>query len=205
MIRTIKENYYLAVKMLLDQVVMCVFGAMMSFAGAASKSDTILALLSAFSVIFYLYLIYAMFYDVGQKDGIKINSNRLVYDKLKPLYIAIVANSLNFLLGLLAVIFKAFIRDLNGNNVLLTNLHSFTEDMLTPGWAISAYNICHELANVIQIMYSGLLKVLFSGNVFMLIVIPIPAVLIAVIGYNLGVRFCDGIKSKNKSKSRYKD
>ena len=191
--------------MCLDQVVMCVFGAMMTFAGGASKSDTILALLSAFSVIFYLYLLYMMFYDIGQKDGIRINAQRMAYDKFKPLYIALFANSINFLLGILTVVFKAFIRDASGNNVLLTNLQNFTEDALSPAWAVSAYAACDQLAKLIQIMYSGLLKVFFSGNVFMLLVIPIPAIVIAVVGYNLGVKFCDGIKRKDKKANRYKD
>ena len=109
MIATIKENIYTCVKMNLDQVAMCLFGGMMTLAGAASGSETILVLLSSFSILFYLYLLYAMFYEIGQKDGIRINAQRLIYNKYKALWISLFANTLNFVLGIGTVVFKALI------------------------------------------------------------------------------------------------
>lgn len=203
MIRTIKENLYTAIKMNLNQAAMCVFGGMMSFAGVASKSDTVLALLSAFSIVFYLFLIYAMFYEMGQKDGIKINAQRLRYEPFKVLWISLFANSLNFLLGILAVVFKAIV---NGGEHLLHNMANYDISTLHPAWALDAYRICDTLAKAIQIMYAGVLKVLFSANVFALVIIPIPAVLVAVFSYRMGVKYCNGFgkKSDKKKEERYK-
>ncbi len=180
------------------------FGAMMAMTGAASGSNTILALLSILSIVFYLYLIYVMFYDMGQKDGIKINSQRLAYYPYKALWISLFANTLNFLLGILTVLFKAII-----NGVQMTqNLASLTAEQvsaLNPSWAVQAYQICDTLSKAIQFMYVGVLKVFFSGNVFILLVIPLPSVIIATLAYKLGVKYCNGFKKKSKKpEERYK-
>ena len=203
MIRTIKENYYTAIKMNLDQVVMCVFGGMMSLSGAATGKDSIVVLLSLFSILFYLYLLYAMFYEIGQKDGIRINAQRLAYDKFKAFWIALFANSLNFLLGICTVVFKALIKGVS----MTQNLAELSHDAASavgPSWAVSAYETCHTIAKAIQCMYVGVLRVFFSGNVYALLFTPIPAIIVSVVAYKLGVKYCDGfINRKNKSE-RYK-
>lgn len=206
MIRTIKENMYTAVKVILYQVAMCMFGATMSFAAARAESDIILALVSIFSIVFYLFLIYVIFYEQGQKDGIKINAQRLRYDRFKALWISLFANSINILLGVLATVGKLFI---NGGEHILHNLSNYAEETLSPAWAVDMYEIFSTLSKAVQIMYAGVLKVFFEGNVFMLIAIPLPAIAVSVISYKLGVKFCSGFRNpegrgQKKKEERYK-
>ncbi len=203
MISTVKENIYTCIKMNLDQVAMCVFGAMMVFCGAASGSDIILLCLSIFSAGLYLYLIYNMFYEMGQKDGIKIEAERLTYNKYKALWISLFANSLNFLLGILTVVSKALIKGADMFRTL-SELSASEGAALSPQWAIEAFEILNIITKAIQCMYVGILKVCFSGNVFALLIIPMPAVITAVVAYRLGIKFCNGVRGSASKKERYK-
>ena len=198
-----KENGYQVVKMMLNQVALSMFGGMLVLAGASAKSDLLIAILSILSIVFYMYLLYSMFYDLGQKDGIRINANRLRYDKLKALKIAAVANLINFALGTVTIVFKSLINGLG----ILQNVEALTEAeqaLLGPTWAVNVYSLFNTITRAVQAMYVGVLKVFFPGNPFALLIIPIPAIIIAVVGYRLGVKYCDGFRNKEKSaKERY--
>jgi len=200
-----KDNGYQVVKMMLNQIALSMFGGMLVLAGAMAKSDILIAVLSILAIVFYMYLLFSMFYDLGQKDGIRINANRLRYDKYKAFKIAIVANLINFILGALTVLFKSLINGLG----ILQDVQMLTEaeqQLLSPAWAVNMYSFFNTITRAIQAMYVGVLRVFFPGNIFTLLVIPVPAIIIAVIGYKLGVKYCNGFKNKEKnSKERYSE
>ena len=204
MFRFLKENSYQVVRVFLYQIALSFFGGMLALAGGASGSDLVLAGVSLLSVVFYLYLIFSLFYDNGQKDGIRVDAGRLKDNKIKGFAIAGAASVINFLLGVLTVIFKSLIKDV----ALGQNLSSLTEEQasaLAPKWAASAYEITHTIAKAIQCMYVGIMKVFFSGNVIILLIIPIPAIITAGVAYRLGVRYCKGFSKKKMQAERYKN
>jgi len=200
MLNFFKQNGYIMVKIVLYQIAMSMFGGMLVLAGAQIRSDALIAILSIFSIVFYLYLLYVTFYEIGQKDGIRIKAGRLKFDGVKYFLIALCAGSVNFIFGILTVIFKSLI-----NNVSLFQDVSSLGEVASPAWAANAYELFNTLTRAIQAMYVGVLRAFFPGNVLMLLVIPIPAVIVVGVSYRLGVKYCDGfIKSKKeKNGERY--
>ena len=197
-----KENGHTVIKMILYQIVLSMLGGMLALAGSATGSNFLLAGFSIFSILFYLYLISTIFYEMGQKDGIRINAGRLRLSKYKALIIAVCANLINFILGALVVFFKSMINGVSLNQ----NLSSLTEEQalaLTPSWAVNAYESLNTVTKAIQCMYVGVLKVFFSGNVVVLLFIPIPAIITAVIAYRLGVKYCEGFSNSKRKAERY--
>ena len=198
-----KENGHTVIKMFLYQIALSMLGGMLAMTGSMAGSDILIAGFSIFSILFYLYLISTIFYEMGQKDGIRINAGRLRPERFKALIIAVCANLINFILGALVVFFKSMI-----NGVTLgQNLSSLTEEQalaLTPSWAVTAYESIHTITKAIQCMYVGVLKVFFSGNVVVLLFIPIPAIVVSVVAYCLGVKYCEGFSNRKSKAERYK-
>ena len=198
-----KENGYTVIKMLGDQIVLSMLGGTLALAAGMAGSNLLLVGLSVFSILFYLFVIYSLFYEMGQKDGIRINAGRLRLNKYKALVIALCANLINFILGALVVFFKSMINGVGINQ----NLSALTDEQalaLTPSWAVNAYESLNTITKAIQCMYVGVLKVFFSGNVVVLLFIPIPAVITSVVAYRLGIKYCDGFSNKKAKAERYK-
>ncbi|MBQ7827739.1 MAG: hypothetical protein IJX47_06745 [Clostridia bacterium] len=203
-----KDNIYQAVRMLLNQIAMTMFSFMLIFAvstageknGASdSTNDMLLILVSLLSVLFYLFLLYHMSYEMGQKDGIRIQGKRMSYFRWKGFFIALIANSLNILLGLLEMIGKIAIE----GDSLFADVSQMNP---SPVWAANLYNLCHTVARFIQSMYSGLGATVFRGVGFFDLLIPLPAILVCTVFYQLGVRYSDGfIKRTPKESKKAKD
>lgn len=187
------------VRMLVNQLAMTIFGLVLAM--ACVNSDPLLLLSSVLSIAFYLFLLYFMTYELGQKDGIRIHAGRLVYKPMRGALVALCANIPNFVLGILAVIGKLSIQGLG----FFERFDSLTEAeyaALSPNWAMNLYGVCSSIAEVIQCMYKGLCKVLFPGNILTLLVIPLPAILICGLAYPLGVRYSNGFLNKDGRKDR---
>jgi hypothetical protein len=101
----------------------------------------------------------------------------------------------------MAIVGKACIREVS----MLERLEGYDGDALTPSWAVQLYEIGNTGARFIQAMYTGLIRSVAPGNVFMLLVIPLPAILLCAVAYPLGVRYCNGISSskKRRGSNRY--
>ncbi|MGM9647811.1 MAG: hypothetical protein ACI3YH_06755 [Eubacteriales bacterium] len=204
----LKDNIYQSVRMLLNQIVMTMFSMMLIFAvntaaykndAGDSLSDFLLILVSVLSILFYLYLIYHMSYEMGQKDGIRIQGKRMSYFRWKGLIIALIANGLNIVLGLLELIGKIAIE----GDSLFADVSQMNP---SPIWAASLYDVCHTIARFIQSMYTGLGATVFRGMGFFDLLIPLPAILVCTFSYQLGVRYCDGfIKRTPKQSQKAKD
>ena len=199
-----KENGHTVIKMFLYQIVIGMLGGNLTLAASTTGSDILIAVFSIFSILFYLYLISTIFYEIGQKDGIRINAGRLRLNKYKVLIISVCANLINFILGALVVLFKSMINgvDLNQN---LSALTAEQVSALTPSWAAAAYKSLDTIAKAIQCMYVGVLKVFFSGNVVVLLFIPIPAVITSVVAYRLGIKYCEGFVNRKSKAERYEN
>ncbi len=191
----LKDNMSTIINLMVEQVAATILGFVLAM--ACSKSDNLLAVSSILSIAFYLFLVYFMIYELGQKDGIRISAGRLEYKPLRGALIALCANIPNFVFGILAVIGKACI----------TNVPFFTTEGIaeaSPAWAASLFGTCSTIAEFLQCMYQGVCKVFFSGNVVMLLVRPLPAILFCGIAYPLGVKYSSGFIGKKKDSGRYR-
>ena len=180
-----KKNGYQVIRLGLYQFGMTLFGLVVAM--ATSTSDTLVFWTGVFSALFYLYLIYSLVYELGQKDGIRIEAGRRKYNPLRGFWLSLAANSLNILLGILSFV-----------GMTVYNASSAK-------WALELYGVANTIAKFIQGMYVGILKTpLLMDASFANLLTPIPAVIVCTFGYILGVKYCNGVK-KAKEKSEKAD
>lgn len=211
----LKDNSYHSVRMLINQIVMTMFSLMLIFAvttwgdradAGTALNDGLLAGVSVFSILFYLYLLYYMCYEMGQKDGIRIEGGRMHPIPWKGFMLSLIANIPNLLMGLLELIGKIAIK----GSSLFADVSML--EAPTPEWAVNLFSVCHSLARFGQGMYIGIGSVWFRNIGFYDLLIPVPAILVCTFSYMLGVKYCNGFlkpapkKGKNgkkESSSRY--
>lgn len=195
-----KENSYLIVKLLVYQLGIMIMGIITGFATVSMKAAWVYPASSVFCVLFYLFLICTAGYENGQKDGIRIEAGKIRYNPWRFFLIGLVANSLNFVLGLLTVFFRLMM-----NAPFLGQLEPGV--IYSPEWAASGYSICNLIARGIQSMYLGITQSISFENTLFLLLIPIPAILAAGFSYMVGVRCKDGFFKKKddgkKGSGRY--
>lgn len=209
----LKDNIYQSVRMMINQLVMTMFSLMLIFSvttwgdradAGAALSDGLLVGVSVLSILFYLYLLYYMCYEMGQKDGIRIESGRMRAIPWKGFMISLIANIPNLLLGLLELIAKIAIK----GSSLFADVSQLADP--TPEWAVNLFSACHSLARFGQGMYIGVGSVHFRNMGFYDLLIPIPAILVCTLSYLMGVKYCNGFfkasaKPGSKGKKGKKD
>ena len=177
MLDFLKENSYSMVRMFINQIGMTVFGTMLALATASNS--TLLLASSIFSILFYLFLLYSMGWEIGAKDKIRIDGGRMKPFPTKGLLIALGANLPNILLA------------------LLMGIGAMINTATQAEWAGSMSVICNAIARLIEGMYLGVIKILedvIYVNPTILdvwwwfLVITIPALLAGWISYLLGSR-----------------
>ncbi len=204
--RLTKDNLYDSLTMFINQIAMMVFALMLTFAAnllsdrsgvSEALRDGLLVATSIISILFYCYLLYYKCYEIGQKDGIRIEGGRLAYDPWKCFFISLIANIPNLLLGLLELIGKLCISGVS----LMQPVSDLVSAELSPVWAINLYDVCHTLSRFLQATYIGVANVWFEGVGFFDLLSPFVAILVCTFSYQLGVRRCNsGRASKKKEK-----
>ena len=103
-----KRYSYQIVRLFVIQIGIAIFGLVLSFAVSTAFRDrnpgTALLLVSIFSVLFYLSILYSVVWEIGGKDRIHLDA---VHEKLrggKGLLLALLASVPNLLLDLLMLI-----------------------------------------------------------------------------------------------------
>ena len=159
------------VKMLLNQIAAAVFGFSLAFAAGLAKNDGLRNATSVFSIVFYLFLLYTMTWEIGYKDKISVDLAKKKKTPFKGVWISLCANSINFILALF---------------IMLASL--------LPASAISNVGgTCATVAMLIEGMYTGILANTVGGAPlnsywWVYFLLPIPALLTCGIAYNLGLR-----------------
>ena len=172
-----KQNSYDITKLFIYQIGMTVFGLILSFASIMSKNGAKNGLTLAFGIFsacFYLYLIYAVMWDLGSKDKIRVDSGRKAADKLHGVKLMLVAQVPNIVI--VALMWAG---------ALLQNTNESLSSML--------YGIGHPIAIFIQGMYLGIVsqfttKEAMLLNALMYTLTILPAVLASGVGYILGLK-----------------
>ena len=168
----IKEHSYDITKLLINQLAMTVFGLVLSL--AFNANDTLLLLVSIFSVCFHAVIVYTVLWDLGSKDGVKGRARGLVPDYLCGLKIGLLANAINALLAVLMLI-----------GAIIS---------LSSGQPVALYNIAHTTASLLEAMFLGIVKAVSTGIggrtyitetvLYFLAIVPTTAA--ATLGYVMG-------------------
>ena len=183
--RFIKNNSYNIIRLILNQFGMMVFGLVLSFATAgvgSSESNKLLLLVSIFATGFYMVLIYAMMWEQGAIDIIRVESGRMELDKLYGTKVALCANIPNLVLA--ALVFVGFLfGHLIGGSQAASNL----------------YGVSYTVSGFVQATYLGIIKsafapfdisqtstLFFRSLVYFFTVIP--SILTSTVAYILGCK-----------------
>ena len=161
-----KSNSYNIVKCFLNQIAITMFGLMIAF--ATMQNETFLLVGSLFSIGFYLFLTYYMFWEIGGKDRIQEDSGRRQKTPLRGLIVSLIAYIPMILMA-----------------ILLLVTYPYGETMESAG---NLYMVINMLTRFLHAMYLGLATLYSPENpiVWLLVCLPMPVV--AQFGYMLGNR-----------------
>ncbi len=160
-----KKYSYIMVKLFLNQFAIALFGMALAFSCGKAGNNTLLLVTSIGSIIFYLFLQYAVMWEVGAKDGITAVARNQPRGLWRGFVISICANSLNLLLALI-ILPGAFV-------------------------ANKASALAQFFAIMLQGMYQGVLVQPFRGLqlhqfAWVFFAITVPAVIVTGVAYILG-------------------
>lgn len=98
-------NYsFYSVKMFLCQFAVSLFGLTLSGVFSRAESTTGQLVSSICSVVFYLFLLYYMTWELGYSDKLAEGHGHIVTHPLTGLFISLLANSINFIFALLILL-----------------------------------------------------------------------------------------------------
>ncbi len=99
-----KKYSYTMFKLFLNQFAIALFGIALFSACSRTESKALVVVTSIFSVLFYLFLQYAVMWEVGAKDGISATARKTSRGLWRGFVIGAVAGVLNILMALLALL-----------------------------------------------------------------------------------------------------
>lgn len=164
---------YDAVKMLLDQVVLSIFGFSLATAAVIAESDSLLLVTGIGAVVFYVFMLYGVAWRMGDEDRKRIRRGEDGGNAYTGTLVSLLANSINFILAMLIAI--GTLADVAG-----------------------LVDIPKIIALLSQAMYQGLLAYIpigvdAAGEAIALnqawwvyLLLPIPAILTSTLGYLMG-------------------
>ena len=168
----LREHSYHAVKMFLNQFATAIFGLVLALASSKAQNAVLRNVTSGFAILFYLFLLYTMTWEIGFRDKIPVEKGRKPYKPLTGLWISLLANSINFLLGISIMLGS------------LTDLSAFGK----------IGGVCASIAVLVEGMYTGVLANHVAPDTplnsfwWVYLLLPIPAMLTCLVAYILGVK-----------------
>ena len=162
------ENSKIIGKLLLNQFGATFLGLMVIAAASAAQNQKAWLMLfaSCFAAFFYLFLVYAVVWERGGHDRIKVDGGRAVPKKWTGLWISLVANIPNFLLAVIVLVSNPF-------------KGSFA-------WAGAMNGIGRALCLLWEGMYAGFVSYFAPHNPLIHLLYVFPAVFVSTFGYLLG-------------------
>ncbi|MBQ8163928.1 MAG: hypothetical protein IKJ00_04510 [Clostridia bacterium] len=163
---------YGMIKMFVNQFAISIFGSVLAMATATAGNDTLTLVVSGFSILFYLFLIYTMTWEIGAKDKITVDVGKKEYRPFTGLWMALIANIPNFIIAI---------------------MHTIAFPMMaTAQWAGNLGAVSRFASVIIQGMYLGLTSTVQIAGTQMnqlwwtYFVIIIPALVTSWLAYYLG-------------------
>ena len=177
-----EDGLEVIIKMLVTQLGMTMFGIMITMAAVSfeaaseTKTNTLSLVASLFAVLMYMFLLYVHVWNKGARDRIKIDGGRMKENKLKGLYLSLVANSLNILLALVMISTYYFCDFASNPNSMICQI----------------FGSANDIARIIQGMFIGIVNYISADaqttTPFMFLLIVVPALFISTLGYYLGLK-----------------
>ena len=166
-----KNHSYNMVTMLLNQLVISMFGFSLVLAAMKIGNDTLRNVASVFSILFYLVLIYIKAWDIGFKDKISVEQGKKANNPFCGALISFCANLVNYVLAIF---------------VMLRSL------VPSVSFFVSMGDVGQALCVMGQGMYTGLLVNQVAGAPlnsywFIYFFTPIPAIVISGLAYYFGL------------------
>ena len=163
---------YGMVKMFVNQFAISLFGSVLAMAMAATGKDILTLIVSLFAIVFYLYLIYAMTWEIGAKDKISVDVGKKEYKPFTGLFMALFANIPNFIIAIVYTVAYPLMNTAEGagNMAAIARLASI----------------------VIQGMYLGTTSSISIGGTYMnhiwwtYFLIIVPSLVVSFVAYYLG-------------------
>ena len=165
MINFIKENYRLALKLFASQMGMTIFGLIVLIA-SKMLNNIVFHCAGVLAILMYMYLLYTTMWERGSEDKIRVDAGRIKENKLYGLYVSLIANSLNILLGVIIVITSFFAEN------------------------IAFFGDIYGAVKIIDTYVNGMyISLTYSVNTpFIYIIIVLPAVLVSTFSYISGIK-----------------
>lgn len=167
-----KTKSYEMVRMFLNQFATAIFGLVLALAAGRAGSVTLRNVTSACAIVFYLFLLYSMTWELGFADRDAVVAGRKQAKPWTGVLLSVCANAINWLLAIFIML---------GN--LLSDVPFFSG---LGGFAAPA-------AHILEGMYTGLLANSIGGNPlnsywWIYFLLPLPALVICGISYLLGLK-----------------
>lgn len=181
----VKKNSYEIVRLILNQIALSVFGVVLIMAArmrANGGFDWLSLVVSIFSTLFYLYILYATLLEMGGKHKVKVDAGTMTCDRRFGLKIMLFAQIPNFV-----VLFLMFVGWLFGHKIAGHGLTSFFVGM---------YGVAQIIMYFLQSMYDGIIGAIVPNaetclNFFFVwlayLVSVVPAILVSWGSYILGL------------------
>ena len=155
-----------------------------------NASNAVAISVSIFAILFYLFLIYTLVWEIGAKDKISVDVGKKEYKPFTGLWMGLIANIPNIVFAMILAISKLFISNVDGKE-------------------FNGLGIVSVIANVLQGMYFGAISAIklpseqpLSNLWWTYFLIIIPALVTSFIAYYLGhrnFRFFGSLANKKKN------
>ena len=99
-----KQYSYNVVKDLLNQFAISIFGSLLAMATIAAENTTLSIVVSIFSIVFYLFLVYTTTWEIGAKDRVSVDVGKKPYRPHTGLLISAISNIPKFIIALLFLV-----------------------------------------------------------------------------------------------------
>lgn len=168
----LKNHSYDIVTMLLNQIVIALFGFCLVLATMKIDNDLLRNFTSIFSILFYLILLYIKAWDIGFADKVSVEQGKKKNIPARGAIISLCANAVNFILAIFVML-----RDLLPEVSLID----------------SVGGVAQAICVFIQGMYTGILVNPVGGAPlntywFVYFLTPIPAIVVSGLAYYFGLR-----------------
>ncbi len=165
------KHSYSMVKMFLNQFATSIFGLVLAIATIKAGNRPLAYATSAAAILFYLFLLYTMTWELGFKDRGAVENGRAKKNLWQGTLISLCANIPNFLFAIF---------------IMLGSL-------LDVSFISSISGVCAFLTQLLEGMYTGLLTIRIGGAALnsywaVYFLLPIPAIIISTVAYIMGLK-----------------
>jgi hypothetical protein len=160
--------------MFVNQFAISMFGSVLAMATVAMGNDGFTIGVSIFAILFYLFLIYNMTWEIGARDKISADAGKKKYSPMTGLYMSLIANSLSFVIAIVYTIGYPF--------------------MAAYKWAVNMCTVMRVLSIFANGMYLGLMSAIDIGGKalnqywFTYFLVTVPALVTAGLSYYIGTK-----------------